>query len=317
MTDHDLATLVREHVQRDEPPFLMSSDTVMALGRRTLVRRRARRGVAGVLVAAAAVAAVPFLPWGGGPGNSDDLQGIDPATAYALEHYDAQKMPQLIDDHARAVLSRSVDNLGSAEFSAGDGQGSPLPPKLYDKASSMGVAYGEKSDHRIRVELMHAGSEAEGDARKSCANDLTDGSVFSCEVNVSDTGDVVTTRVTALRPLNAVGARWSVVTRKELRTGIPGKGDPDQSRIDPDDVYFARTADSAHSKTFVTVAEEIVKAPSLAEAMAAFEIPSADLEQIVTDPVLVIPLPPTDDNGCQWTLPGSNITCAGNPAKDD
>ena len=50
MTDHDLATLLRHHVELDEPPFLMSAETAVALGRRTLIRRRARRGLAGVLV---------------------------------------------------------------------------------------------------------------------------------------------------------------------------------------------------------------------------------------------------------------------------
>ena len=42
--NRSLATLVREHVAHDEPPFLLSAETSIALGRRTLVRRRARRG---------------------------------------------------------------------------------------------------------------------------------------------------------------------------------------------------------------------------------------------------------------------------------
>jgi hypothetical protein len=308
--DGDLATLLREHVQEHEPPFALSADTSIALGRRTLVRRRARRGLAGVLVAAAAVAAVPLLPWGGGPTGGDDIHGIDPATAAALEHYDAQTMPDLIDEHVRAILGRSVDELGPVHFEAGDAFGQPLPEKYYDKASSMDVTYGGTSDHRFRVSLMHAASEAEGDADEICKNDLEDGTSFRCKVTTSQAGDTVTTTVNAVRVLDVKGAGWSNVSREELRTGIPAKGDPDQSRIDPSEVYFMRTVEVVHSKTFLTVAQEIVKAPDLAAADAAWEVSPADLEEITTDPVLVIPTPPLAEDGCGWRLPGSDFSCA-------
>jgi len=308
--DGDLATLLREHVQEHEPPFALSADTSIALGRRTLVRRRARRGFAGVLVAAAAVAAVPLLPWGGGPEGGDDRRGIDPATSYALEHYDARQMPQILEAHAQAALGSALDGLGQAQFSAGDSQGNTLAPKYYDKASGMSVRYGAGGDRRVRVELLHAASEAEGDARENCANDLDQGYVFSCEVTTTAAGDVVTTRVMALRPLEMQGAEWSALTREELRTGVPAKGDPNQDPIDRDEVYFSRSVESVHSRTFLTVAQEIVKAPSLTAADAAFRVPAAALEAVVTDPALVIPAPPIGPNGCPWTLPGSDITCA-------
>jgi len=309
--DHggDLATLLREHVQEHEPPFALSADTSIALGRRTLVRRRARRGLAGVLVAAAAVVAVPLLPWGGGSGGGDD-RGLDPATAYALDHYDAARMPDLIDEHVRAVLGRSVDELGPVHFEAGDAFGQTLPEKYYDKASSMDVTYGGTSDHRFRVSLMHAASEAEGNANEICKNDLEDGTYFRCNVTTSQAGDVVTTTVSAVRVLDVKGAGWSNVSREELRTGIPAKGDPDQSRIDPSEVYFMRTVEVVHSKTFLTVAQEIVKAPDLAAADAAWEVSPADLEEITTDPVLVIPAPPLAEDGCGWRQPGSDFSCA-------
>jgi hypothetical protein len=308
--DHEgnLATLLREHVQRDEPPFAMSADTVLALGRRTLVRRRARRGLAGVIVAAATVAALPLVPWHGSGGH--DKVGIDPATAYALEHYDAERMPQLIDEHVRAVLGRSVDDLGDAHFVAADAFGETLPEKYYDKASSMDVTYGGVSDHRFRVSLMHARSEAEGNAGEICAASLGDGSAFTCEVTTSAAGDVVTTVVNAVRVLDAAGAGWSNLSREELRTGVPSKGDPDQSPVDPAEVYFMRTVEVVHSETFLTVAQEIVKAPDLAAAKAAWEVSPADLEEVTTDPALVIPEPPLAEDGCGWRLPGSGFGCS-------
>jgi hypothetical protein len=312
--DHDggLATILRAHVEEHEPPFALSADTSIALGRRTLLRRRARRGLTGVLVAAAAVAAVPLMPWGGGRGG-EDLRGLDPATAYALEHYDAQQMPRILEEHTRAALGVGLDGLGRGGFSAGDSQGNPLPAKYYDKASSMTLSYGADGDRRVRVELLHSGSEAEGDARKNCENDLAQGYVFSCEVTTTAAGDVVTTRVTALRPLEVQGAGWSVVTPEELRTGVPVKGDPSQEPIDPGGVYFSRSVESVHSKTFLSVAEEIVKAPSLTAATAAFRVPPAAMEAVVTDPGLVIPRPPVGPDGCTWSLSDSDITCAARP----
>jgi hypothetical protein len=311
MTDHDLATLLRDHVREQEPPFLLSPETPMALGRRTLVRRRARRGFAGVLIAAAAVAAIPLLPWGGGSG-ADDRRGIDPATAAALEHYDAQAMPDLIDGKAREALGDGLSGLGAGKFTANDDQGVALPPQYYDKASGMEVTYGGNGDRRVRVALMHSGSEAEGDARKNCANDLAAGYDFSCEVRTSPNGDVVTIAVMAVRPLEDGMPGWGALTREELRTGIPVKGDPSQKPIDPDEVYFIRNVESVHSDTFLTSVQETVKAPSLAKA--AFAVSSDRMIALVTDPSLVIPKPPMGDNGCAWMLHPKGISCGVKPS---
>ncbi|MGY2873010.1 hypothetical protein ACVW00_000200 [Marmoricola sp. URHA0025 HA25] len=315
MTDHDLATLVRAHVQDSEPPFLMSSDTVIALGRRTLVRRRARRGLAGVVVAAAAVAALPLMPWHGS-GRTGDRTGIDPATAAALEHYDAQRMPQLIDDHARAALGAGLDGLGEGDFRASDDQGAKVPPQYYDKASSMSVKYGAHGGPRqVIVSLLHSRSEAEGDARKNCRNDLAAGYDFACTVTTSSNGDVVTTSVMAVRRQTGLpDATWAAVTRDELRTGVPSAGDPSQEPIDASEVYFIRNVESVHSRTFLTSAQEIVKAPSFEGAQQAFVVPVDALEQVVTDPELVMPAPPIGDNGCAWTMPGTQISCTKDPS---
>jgi hypothetical protein len=310
MIDHDLATLLRDHVREQEPPFLLAPETSMALGRRTLVRRRARRGFAGVLVAAAAVAAIPLLPWGGPGGSSDDRRGIDPATAYALEHYDAQKMPALIAQKARETLGDGLSGLGAGTFTASDDQGTSLPPRYYDKASSMEVRYGGEGDRRVRVALMHSGSEAEGDARKNCANDLADGYDFTCEVTTAPNGDTVTTSVMAVRALDDMPG-WGALTREELRTGIPAKGDPNQDPIDPDEVYFIRNVESVHSDTFLTSVQETVKAPSLAKA--AFVVSPDRMTALVTDPSLVMPKPPMGDNGCAWQLHPEGISCAKDP----
>jgi hypothetical protein len=313
MTDHDLATLVREHARADEPPFLMSPDTVIALGRRTLVRRRARRGLSGVLVAAAAVVAIPLVPWGGGVG-SGDRTGIDPATAAALESYDAQRMPALIDSHVRAALGHGLDGLGAPASHVTDSQGEELATEDYDKASGMEVAYGGTGDRRVRVELLHARSEAEGNARKNCAADLEEGYVLSCEVTTSAQGDTVRTDVMAVRRIDDLpGSGWGVVTREELRTGVPAPGNPSSEPIDPTEVFLVRSVESVHSETFLTRAEELVRAPDLSSAEQRWRVPVADLERIVTDPELVIPKPPMGDNGCAWMLHPKGVSCVKDP----
>ena len=307
MTDHELATLVREHVQHDEPPFLMSPDTVIALGRRTLVRRRARRGLAALVVAAAAVAALPLLPWGGS--GTGDRTGIDPATAAALKRYDAQRMPALIDSHVRAALGHGLRRLGAPTFTAADSQGRRIPAAYYDRASSMELRYGDRTAPRsVRVMLMHARSEAEGDARRACAEDLASGYAFTCSVTSAPNGDVVTTKVTAVRPIADDPGGWGPVFVAELRTGVPTSTNPSQKPIDPNEVFFMRTVESVHSETFLTSAQEVVKAPSFEGAQQAFKVPQYDLQKVVTDPELVIPEPPLGAGGCPWTWK-MKVTC--------
>jgi hypothetical protein len=308
MTDQDLATLVREHVRLTEPPFLLSPASAVALGRRTLVRRRSRRGAACVLVVGAVIAvALPFL---NDPSHHlGGRTGIDPATTASLREYDAQEMPTLLDEHVRRVLERSVPALGPVAFTAGDSQGKKVPARYYGKASSMEVAYGGHTGHRFRVTLLHARSEAEGDARKNCASDLAAGYYYTCQVTTTANGDVVTTRVMAVRPLNEPQDAWGALTREEVATGTLAKGDPSQDPIDRSKIYFARTVKSVHSRTFLTTAEETVRAASLTAAGKAWQVPVPDLVELATDPQLVIPRPPIGPNGCAWTLPGSHIAC--------
>ena len=317
MTDRDLATLIRDHVARDEPAFLMSAETPMALGRRTIARRRARRAAAGVLVAAAAVAAVPLLPWGGSAPSrhhrpeGDRRTDVAAATARALEHYDPLKMPALIDEQARAALGDALDGLGNADFKAFDDQGESLPPRYYGKASGMGVLYGGDGDRRVEVTLLHARSEAEGSARKTCAADLAQGIDFTCTVGTSASGDPVTTTVRAVQPMpKGLGGGWALISPSELSSGIATDGSPGGTGpIDRADVYFVRAVKSVHSSTFVTNAEETVRAPDLAAAQKLWRATPAQLEALATDPTLAIPKPPLGPGGCPWTWK-MKVTCS-------
>ena len=310
MTDHDLSTMLREHIRTDEPQG-PDPDATITLGRRTLRRRRARRTGLGVLVAAASVAVVlPFVHSGG---SADTGTELDPATAAALENYDASAMPQLIEDLARQVFTPHDADLGVARFLAGDSQGQRLPARYYDKASSMSVSFGGEGDHRISVDLMHARSEAEGDARAGCLEAIASGYNFSCDVTLDAAGDTVVTSLWAVRPLGDGMSGWGAVTREELRTGVVAAGDPSQSPIDVDEIYFQRHVESVHSETFLTAATETVRAPNLARANRLWRIPTDALERVVTDPSLVIPEPPIGEGSCPWTLPGTGVECGPQP----
>jgi hypothetical protein len=179
----------------------------------------------------------------------------------------------------------------------------------------MSVSYGARGAPRqVVVSLMHSRGEAEGDARKSCAADLAGGYVFSCTVTTSPDGDPITTRVSAMRPGEFGDGSWSALTRDELRTGVLVPGDPSRRPIDPDEVYFQRSVESVHSTTFLTSAWETVKAPDLATAEALWKVPVGALQNLVTDPVLVMPRPPTGANGCTWMLHPEGISCGKDPS---
>jgi hypothetical protein len=311
MTDHDLTTLLRDHVAATEPISTLDAERSMTLGRRTLVRRRARRGLAAAALLGAAAVAVPallshdVLPRG-------DRAGIDKATAAALEHYDAAAMPQILADASDPIISRAAPGIAdSGAFLASDDQGVELPTKYWDKASEMDLSYGGSTDHRFRLSLLHSASEAEGNARNNCENDVANGYAFTCDVTTVH-GDTVTTRVVAVRKMERTsqnGPMWSVVTRDELRTGKAVAGDPSRLPIDRNEIYFLRSTESVHSESFLTMAEETVKARSLASARQAFTVPVADQVDLVTNPALVIPKPPTGKNGCPWMLHPASTTC--------
>lgn len=282
MTERDLSALVRDHVTSGEPPFALSPDSAIGQGRRVVRRSRTIAGVAcAAVVATAAFVAVPRLA----DNSSTSGTGIDPAIQRALDEYDASQMPRIMDEHATVVLDAAGLDLGKGEFFAGAGPNSheSLPPDRLDEAEGMGITYGRGTDQEFGLQLQHSGSDAEGDTRKDCANSLADGTYLSCEVTVSDRGEVVLTRLWALTPGHLMGPSntrgWEVVSRGRL------------DNIDPRKLWFERNVKVVKSDTFLTNAEERVKAPDRATAESRMRVPEAALRDLATDPDLVIPLP--------------------------
>lgn len=296
MTDHDLATLLRDHLAASEPTLPPATARAIALGRRRLLRRRVGGALAGGVAAAALVTTVAVVaPWHG-----SEAHGVDPATAAALDAYDASRMPQVIDENVRPVLDRTVHDLApSSVFRAEDGYGQRLTAGHYDLAASMTTDYTAGDDTTVRVYLAHARSEAEGSARSYCAANLESGYQFSCTV-ARVGGDTVITSVTAVR--RAGRRTWAVLTRDEIRTGRITATDPVQEPIDPAQIFFQRNVKVIHSETFVTDVDETVRAPDVDTAGRLWRVPVTALEEIARDPELVIPEPPVDEKGCPVTL---------------
>lgn len=300
MTEHDLASMVRDHVA-DEPPYHQSTAEVLAGGRRKV--RRTRVAVATTGIAALAVGAALSLPQ-----VLRDQTGperfIDPAIAASIEAYDVTTMPRTMDEHARSILATSVPDLGPADFVAFDDQRQKLPKHYWEMASGLVTRYGVDSPHRVTITVGHSRGEAEGNPERYCAEGLEAGYDLECVVDRTETGDVVITKLGAMRPMpGASGLQaWSddfmAVTADELGT------------FRPERLWFSREVKVVKSETFVTYVSEVVQAPDLATARELLVVPTDDLATIGLDPALVMPSPPPGDNGCpQWTMPTMDVSC--------
>jgi hypothetical protein len=273
MTHDDLATLLRDHVSHDEPPALLPTRSVID-GRRRLRTRRltAAAGTAAALVLVGAIG-VPLLTEDG-PVRDPSM---DPTSFAALQEYDVQRMPDLMDEHVRDVLERSVPDLGGSTFTALGADNAGLPAQQWDEARTLSVTYGS-SEHTWKVSISRAASEAEGNKREDCREGLADGSYLECTVARTDDSDLVVDKLQAVSPLP--DGSWRLLAGGELATVPLGQ------------IWFDREITVVKSVTLTTHASERVQATDRDPATAAFATPNADLVAIGTDPELVMPAPP-------------------------
>lgn len=302
MTEHDLATLIRDHVA-DGPPYAHGSAEILAGGRRKVRRTRVAVACTGIAVLAvgAALGLPPLLGDQAGPERF-----IDPAIAASIEAYDVTTMPRTMDDHARSILVGSVPDLGPADFVAFDDQRQELPEHYWEMASGLVTRYGVDSPHRITVTVNHSRGSAEGDPERYCAEGLEAGYDLECAVERTETGEVVITKLMAMRPMRGASGlqAWTddfmAVTADDLDT------------VRPDRLWFSQQVKVVKSETFVTYVSEVVQAPDLATARERLVVPADDLATIGLDPALVMPSPPPGENGCpQWTMPTMEVGCTG------
>ncbi|HTW16336.1 MAG TPA: hypothetical protein VMF51_14470 [Nocardioides sp.] len=287
MTERDLTTLLHDHVTHDEPPTPLPTRAI-ADGRRRI--RRRRLGLAGGALAAIALAGAVVVPLRSGDEPRESV--MDPASVDALAEYDALRMPELMDEHVRRVLERSVPDLGPSTFIARDDQWTPIPRRHWDKASRLSVSYGSR-EHEWEVSISHARGEAEGGAETYCASELAGGFALECTVERTDDGDVVIKQLQALTLHRTFGRLdpnmpWGVVRAERIAS----------TRLD--ELWFERHVKVIKSATLLTYVEERVKVTDRDPEAAPFRTSYDDLVEIGTDPTMVMPRPP-DENGCGWT----------------
>ncbi len=294
MSEHDLATLLRDYVGHDEPPPPLTGPALQR-GRRVRRRRRWLAGVGALALVAVAGSASVLVGH-----DQTRTTAVDPSADRRLAEYDVHRMPELMDEHTRTVLARTADP-GPPTFAAYDSQRDQLPERLWDKASQLEVSYGSP-EHSWDVTILHSRGEAEGDPERVCRRDTDGGFTLSCSVQRPGDGHVVVTTTTAVRPERLGGGApemWMVVPRGELATA------------DLDQLWFDRRVKVIKSETLITYVTEHVKATSSDPADAQFTTPVDDLVAIGTDPQMVMPHPPPGANGCPaWSLHEEEITCS-------
>lgn len=292
----DLATLLRDHVAVAEPAFTLTGQDAFRVARRRQTVRRTGLTTAAVAVVAAAAVVVPSLTGGG----SAPDRTLDAASAEALAEFDATAFPETFDANVTETLTGQVPDFAGEEVTASDSQGQELPARYHDKATVWTATYTWSDTHWVDVHLFHSGSESEGDAERYCADGLESGYDLACTVDTGPNGEVLLTTVGAMRKdPTTVGdeVTWIGVTHAQ--------------GVDPDRLWFAREVEARRGGIYLASAREVVKAPSLEAAKEAFRASPALLREVALDPELVFPEPPTDENGCPWTIPGTGFSCTG------
>jgi hypothetical protein len=183
-----------------------------------------------------------------------------------------------------------------------DSQAQDLPEAYWDKASSLAVSFGSDA-HGYDVSIAHSKGEAEGDPERYCQEGLAEGIYLDCTAERTADGDVVISKLWALKPDVFMGdpTGYTKVVRSDRLDDVP-----------LDQLSFERSIKVIKSETLITYVSERVAATDIDPAPAAFSTPVDDLVEIGTDPELVMPVPPPGANGCPaWSMPmdGGEVFC--------
>ena len=277
MTHDTLRTLVREDGADSEPTLTLSAHEVLQGGRRSVRRRRAVTGLAGLATVALVTAvAVPALSRDG-----SSAPRLDAASRAALQEYDATLMPALVDETVRQAVGDAAPAFEHGTVVAEDDQGQRLARRDLRRTSMWVGSYDWGSDHLLRVALLHSGSESEGDPDAYCRSELEEGYAASCTAERDDLGRPVITSVSTIRPFDdgsdSPERTWMVVRH-------PERGNPDR-------LWWQRSVEVRRGGIYLTNVSETVHAPDLASAEKAWHLDASTLRAIASAPALVFPAP--------------------------
>jgi hypothetical protein len=275
MTD-ELQESLRRELLESEPAWSVQAQAAMASGKRY---RRARRrlkmgsGALGVALVAGLSVYVASLPGG-------ETNGVDPATATAsaIENYDPQAMPTLLESKARDALSGEVANLGAGTFVAADPDTyAQLESADYARAIYMYVDFGDPKTRTWRLFVSREGSATDSLSADFCKGGLESGWMLSCSVTTDGDDQIVSyTDIGTLVP-NAGGyemADWRKLDGSNL-----------------DDVRLGRQVDVIHSSGYATTVREQVFGPTSLDPDKAFEVSTQTMEKLARDPSIYLAPP--------------------------
>lgn len=258
MSDHDLSTLLRDHLD-GEPPVTVSSADAIRSARRT--SRLAGAGAAAAVLAVA-VAVTPALV-GGGDGPD---RGVEVATPAGVA------VPDALEAVAADELTPYVGALGAPTWDVQDVDGTTVEP------AAAGAQYFELTYATAGGPLqLHVGGFAPSewelyDFDGTCAAALARDFAVSCEQEVLADGTLLITSVAPYT--NVTGTTKRMITVAE-------------ARAEPDGVLWARSASTSTRDGVTAGVSEFVAAAS--PETAGWRVPPATLRAVAEDADLLDP----------------------------
>lgn len=261
MTEHDLTTMLRDHLA-DEPPVLLSSDDAIRTARSQTARTRALALGAGGL----AVAAVAALGVG-----AAGLLADEPAPVQV-----AQEPPLALTDAMEAAAISGfgpyAGQLGDPSWSINTVVGDPVDA---DDPAAQAFLLDYRPEGTAQVNLT-VGGFAESDREKyefegACESQLERGVLASCTETTLADGSLLTVSV---GPIAQIGGD---ATRMLTLDEVDGR--------DPSTFAWARVVAVDSADEVATRASEYVRAADLDSA--DWQVPVSALEALATDPALL------------------------------
>jgi len=263
MSEHDLSTILREHLT-DEPPVGVTSGDAIRRGRRQGHRRLALVGGAAAAVLAVAVAVLPGLVDGDEPGRARDAASAPP---------EGVAIPGALESLAATKVEPYVGALGAPTWDVVDVEGRPVAP---DAAEAQFFELGYEPAGSALVQLHVAGYAPEEfdlySFGSTCADSEQDGMAVSCEQETLADGSTI---ITSVAPYTDV-----TNTTKRLITVA-------QARKHPEKVLWARSFSISTRDGVTAGVSELVRADSA--DTATWLVPVEVLREIATDADLLNP----------------------------
>jgi hypothetical protein len=264
-------------VSYDEPHFKTTGQQVRKIAVRNHNRRRRTIGACAVLVAVIAIGSTYALT------QPDNSSRPDLASDGPPRDYSAAAFPAVIE----SVVTDAVGGQPSTvSISAYDAVMNPVEGPKRERATAWQAQFSWSSDRVLDLFLTHARAEAEGQADAYCQARASD--LVSCDVLVNEARINIIDTVVIATPASEPW-QWRLV--------IPGE----EAAAKP--VWFLHEVAVRRDGQYLTVAKEAVRADTLDQARAMWQISTDGLKTIASDPRLIFPAPPTGGDGCAWVDP--------------